>query len=233
MTDSADKPAQPQHSVTIWETIAIALAAVSLVAIGTAGLVYKFFSNAANPQRATLIARSLMDYQIPGGAQGAFGSNFGGAKVAIVTSPGFPRDGNLVSPAKLANLNGVELFIARVPLDVETPVGSVVVPDRYAAKSTDPYDLFASPDFSFSYRSGEDFRATTETIEDRQFCGSTVPVRIQTGELILSDQLPGIPAVKYDAIATFENSKRQVTLTAIGLNAKQTSESVFNSLKCK
>lgn len=66
MTDAADQPAHLQHSVTIWETIAIALAGVSLMAIGTAGLVYKFFSNAANPQRATLIARSLMDYQIPG-----------------------------------------------------------------------------------------------------------------------------------------------------------------------
>ncbi|MEX0271702.1 hypothetical protein AB3R30_21500 [Leptolyngbyaceae cyanobacterium UHCC 1019] len=233
MSDAADKPTQPQYSVTIWETIAIALAAVSLMAIGSAGLVYKFFSNAANPQRAALIARSLMDYQIPGGAQGAFGSNFGGAKVAIVTSPGFPRDSSLVSPAKLAGLNGVELFIARVPLDVETPVGSVVAPDTYPSKPTDPYDLFASPDFSFSYRSGEDFQATTETIEDRQFCGFIVPVRIQIGELILSDQLPGIPAVKYDAIATFENSKRQVTLTAIGRNAKQTSNTVFNSLKCK
>jgi hypothetical protein len=219
--------------VTIWETIAIALAAVFLVAIGMAGLVYKFFSNAANPQRATLIARSLMDYKIPGGAQGAFGANFGGAKVAIVTSPGFPRDGSLVPAAKLEKLNGVELFIARVPLDVEAPVESVVAPNKTVAKPTDPFDLFSSPDFSLSYRAGEDFQAVSETIEDKQFCGSVVPVRMQAGELILRSELPGVPAIKYDAIANFENSKRQVTLTAIGQNAKQTAADVFNSLKCK
>ena len=111
----------PQYSVTIWETIAIAASAMLLTLIGLAGLVYKFFSNAADPQRAMLIAQSLVEYQLPGGAQGIFGANLGGAKVAIVASSAFPKgDLTLLSADQVAQAAGVELFVARVPLDVDT-----------------------------------------------------------------------------------------------------------------
>ena len=232
MEETTEPLNQPQFPVTVWEAIALTIGAVLIMAIGTVGLIYKFFSNAADPQRATLIARSLIDYKIPEGAQGMFGANLGGAKVAIITSPSFPRDPSTLTPEAVEKLSGVELFVARVPLDVETTTDTTTAatePD----KAAETYDLFSSPDYTFAYRAGEDFQVQSERIENRTFCKVTVPVRIQEGELLLSDQLPTVPAVKYDAIATFDDSKRQVTLTAIGKNAETTAKQVFDSLKCK
>lgn len=231
MVETSESPTQPQYSVTIWEAIAITVGAVLLVAIGLAGLAYKFFGNAANPQRASLIARSLMDYQLSGESQGIFGANLGGAKVAIVSSASFLTDPAKLTEADLASLSGVELFIARVPLDVETAV--TPSPSPPASPPASPPDLFSSPDFSFSYRAGEDFRVISTQTQDLRFCYNTVPVRIQTGELSLYPELPPVYAVKYDAVAIFDNSKRQVTVTAIGANAEKQAASVFNSLRCK
>ncbi|MDX2231795.1 MAG: hypothetical protein NW220_19335 [Leptolyngbyaceae cyanobacterium bins.349] len=230
MVESSEVQSKPQFPVTIWETIAIVLGALLLVVMGVAGLMYKFFNNAADPQRATLIAQSLMDYQLPGASQGVFGANLGGAKVAIVSSTTFPQNPAMLSDSEIADLSGVELFIARVPLDMETANPASPTPAPTPAIPPDP---FSSPDFSFSYRSGEEFRAMTSRTEELPFCYSKVPVRIQAGELILADALEPVYAVKYDAIAVFENSKRQVTVTAIGKNAEQQAAAVFNSLRCK
>ncbi len=233
MVDTPDPQPKPQFQVTIWETIAIAAGGVLLVAIGLAGLMYKFFSNAADPQRATVIARSLVDYQLPGQAQGVFGANLGGAKIAIISSSTFPQNPAAMSEAAIAAATGVELFIARVPLDVETAAEPGAMPTPGPTESTDENPLFGSPDFSFSYRSGEDFQVTSSDTKDLQLCNQVVPVRVQTGELTLAAELPPVNAVKYDAIAIFDNSKRQITLTAIGQNADQQAANVFNSLRCK
>ncbi|MBF2025839.1 MAG: hypothetical protein IGS48_03610 [Oscillatoriales cyanobacterium C42_A2020_001] len=231
MVETSESQAQPQYPVTIWEAIAITVGAVLLVAIGLAGLVYKFFGNAADPQRAFLISRSLMDYQLPGAVQGVFGANLGGAKVAIVSSSSFLKDPAKLTEAEVANLSGAELFIARVPLDVETAVTPTPSPPE--SPPAQPTDLFSSPDFSFSYRSGEDFRVISTRTQELRFCYNTVPVRIQTGELTLYAELPPVYAVKYDAVAIFDNSKRQVTVTAIGAKAEKQAAGVFNSLRCK
>lgn len=226
----------PQYSVTIWETIAIAASAMLLTLIGLAGLVYKFFSNAADPQRAILIAQSLVEYQLPGGAQGIFGANLGGAKVAIVASSAFPKgDLTLLSADQVAQAAGVELFVARVPLDVDTATGDQTNSKLPPApkKEAESYELFSSPDFSFSYRSGEEFQVQTDRTDNLGFCGSQVPVRIQTGNFVMNPQFAPVPAVKYDAIANFNDSKRQVTLFAIGRDAATTAATTFQSLTCK
>jgi hypothetical protein len=230
MTETSENESKSQLTVTVWETIAIVAGAVLLVAIGLVGLMYKFFSNAADPRRASVIASSLMEYQIPGGVQGVFGSNLGGAKVAIVSSATFPQDPAQLTAEEIETLSGVELFIARVPLDIETMTTSTPTPEPSPPPPTDP---FSSPDFSFSYRSGEDFQVASTRTEELKFCNDLVPVRIQTGALSLSPALPPVAAVKYDAIAIFENSKRQITLTAIGQDAEQQVAQVFNSLRCK
>lgn len=230
--DTSDSSNQTQFTVTIWETIAITGGALLLLMIGAAGLMYKFFSNAADPDRATMIAQSLIDYQIPGESQGVFGANLGGAKIAIVSSETFPKDPAELTADEIPNLSGVELFVARVPLDVETPP-TEPTPLSNETQTAPTYDIFASPDFSFSYRSGEDFQVLTSRIEEKNFCGSMVPVRIQDGELLLSQQLPPVNAVKYDAVAVFDNSKRQVTVTAIGQNANELLTQVFPTLRCR
>jgi hypothetical protein len=219
-------------AVTVWEGIAIAAGSVLLVAMGAAGLVYKFFVNAANPQRATQIAQSLMDYNIPD-TEGVFGANLGGAKVAIVSSRSFPKDAAVLDGINPAAAKGVELFVARLPLDVEKTASQNATRPPSTSNISPSYDPFSASDFSFSYRSGEEFTVNQERIEEKMFCQQKVPVRIQEGNLALSSQAPQIPAVKYDASAPVGNSKRQVTITAIGPTAKQDAAMVFNSLNCK
>lgn len=223
-------PATPP--VTVWEGMAIAVGSVLLVAMGSAGLVYKFFVNAANPQRATLIAKSLINYNIPG-AEGVFGANLGGAKVAIVSSPSFPKDAATLTDINPTSVKGVELFVARLPLDVETTPPQDLTQPPSTSNISPSYDPFSASDFSFSYRSGEEFTVTQEKVEEKIFCDQKVPVRIQQGNLALSSQAMPIAAVKYDASAPVGNSKRQVTITAIGPTAKQDAALVFNSLNCK
>jgi hypothetical protein len=232
MTEMTELTSPTSYPVTIWEGIGISIGAVLLVAVGLVGLIYKFLINAADPQRATLIAQSLMDYKLPGDAQGVVGINLGGAKIAIVSNTSFPKE-----PANLANTNpadlqGVELFIAKVPLDVETGE-SGMAPATLPPKPSETYDIFSSPDFSLAYRSGEEFQVTHEQTEEKSFCNQMVSVRIQEGKLTLFSQTEPVFAVKYDAIATLGNSKRQVTLTAIGQTAQQEADQVFKSLRCK
>lgn len=226
MVNSPDSQTQsPEYSVSIWEGLAIAVGAVMIAVIGTAGLFVKFFSNAVDPQRATAIAQSLMDYQIPGGAQGVFGTNIGGAKVAIVSSPSFPRDFTN-PPTDLNRVTGVELFVAKVPLDIESPT----IPTRADA---DEDTSMPSPDFTLSYRSGEDFKPLSSRTEAKPFCGSSTLVLMQEGELTLSPELPPVYAVKYDAIVALADGKRMATVLAIGQDAKQQAATVFNSLNCR
>lgn len=215
----------PEYSVSIWEGLAIAVGAVMIAAVGTAGLFVRFFSNAVDPQRATVIAQSLMEYTIPGGAQGVFGTNIGGAKVAIVSSPSFPRDFTN-PPTDLNRVSGVELFVARVPLDIESPT-------RQAGADSDDATAMPSPDFTLSYRSGEDFKPLTSRTEAKPFCDTNTLVLIQEGELTLSPELAPVYAVKYDAIVALADGKRMATVLAIGQDAKQQAATVFSSLRCQ
>ncbi len=95
----------PQYKVSIWETIAIFLGAIALVAAGLTGLGMKLLTNASKPQRAEAIASKIMQFNIPD-AQGFIGLNIAGAKVAVIRSKGEEPD--------------IMLLVARVPVDQET-----------------------------------------------------------------------------------------------------------------
>jgi hypothetical protein len=95
----------PQYKVSIWETIAIFLGAIALVAAGLTGLGMKLLKNASKPQQAEAIASKIMQFDIPD-AQGLIGLNIAGAKVAVVTSKGEEPD--------------IMLLVARVPVDEES-----------------------------------------------------------------------------------------------------------------
>ncbi len=118
-----------------------------------------------------------------------------------------------------------------MPLDVESTQDVSQPPST--SHISPSYDPFSASDFSFSYRSGEEFTVNQERVEEKLFCQQKVPVRIQEGNLALSSQATPIAAVKYDASAPVGNSKRQVTITAIGPTAEQDAAMVFNSLNCK
>jgi hypothetical protein len=208
-----------QYSVSIWEAIAIFAGAILLTAIGVAGLGLKALNNAFDPRRAEAIAQSLVTYDIPGGAQGTFGTNLGGAKVAVVAST---RKVPLQIP-EIQPPAEIELFIARIPINEVT--------NAVDAEDEDNNEFFSG--FSFSSQVEGAFQPSTSRTEPRLFCGGMTEVTIQEGALVLSDQTPPIPAVQYQVKMVNDADRNIAVLSAAGQNAKQNAAQVFASLKCK
>lgn len=207
----------PQYPVSLWESIGIAIGAVLLVAVGLAGLGVKALNNAFNPQRAEAIARSVITYQIPGGTEGLFGANLGGAKIAVVSSTASPQG---IAP-ETSPLPAIELLVARIPASQET---EEIVPQETAAN-----EFFSG--FSFSYQVEGVFQVRQAATEYKSFCGSVVPVTVTRGDLTLPNQST-IPALKYEASIDRTTESYMAIITAVGQSAEKQAEEVFSSLKC-
>lgn len=208
------------YPVSIWEGVAVASGAVLLVITGLLGLGVKALNNAFNPERAEATAHSLMDYRIPGGAQGVFGANVGGAKVALVVSQTkFP--GTATSSTANPFIPITQLLIARVPNDNES--------DEKLAGS--PLDQFTFLGFPITFEPQDTFQPSSARTESRLFCNSIVPVRIHKGVLISSQQ--SLPAVRYEAEALMNRTQHIAAIFAIGDNAEANADATFNALKCK
>jgi hypothetical protein len=206
---------QPQYRVSIWEVIAITGGAVLLVATGLLGLGMKAMGNAFDPQRAEAIARSLMQYEIPGGSKGFFGTNIGGGKMAVVTST-IPAAPGQSTPA-------VELFFARTPVSDSAKSEDADTPPQ------PQNELFSG--FSFSYQDPAAFQIETDRVEQKPFCGTVVPVEIQTGRL--TNGSTTLPAIKYQITRILENDNHVVVISALGDQAASKADQVFNALRCE
>jgi hypothetical protein len=216
-----------QYPVKIWEVIAIASGAILLVMTGLAGLGFKMVRNAFTPQRAEAIAKNLMQYTIPGGSQGAFGINLGGATIAVVTSHKSLNSSSKASPYSGNAPPIVELIVAKTPLDRENDATD----ENGLPQNFNPAISFSG--LSFSYQSDNGFQATDSHVENKQFCGATVPVTIQTGQQTFTDKTISVPAIKYSLRLKKENHQRLVVVTVIGEQAEKNAATVFKSLKCK
>jgi hypothetical protein len=217
--DDSAPSSTPQYSVSIWEAIAIFAGAIFLVAVGVAGLGLKTLNNAFDPQRAEAIAQSLAEYDIPGGSEGTFGTNLGGAKVAVIASTRklpVPQS-DILPPSE------VELFIARIPINEVTN----------AVDAEEDLDNEFFPGFAFSSQAEAAFQPSNSRTEKHQFCGIPTDVTIQEGSLVLSDQVAPIPAVQYQARVVNDAERNVAVLSAAGQSAKENAAKVFDSLKCK
>jgi hypothetical protein len=235
---------QPKYAtpyrVSIWEGIAIGTGAIFLGLVGLAGLASKALDNAYQPQRAEAIARSMIDYDIPGGSIGKFGANIGGAKIAVVSSRRYPA-GITPPPPAIAAPSQLELFIAQIP-DQEKGVPET-------EEDIDNNDFF--PGFSFSYQDPTHFQIQTTRRETKTLCQQSLPITIHTGTL----QLPSpqsaptsqsspvaqsnlqpptpLPATQYETTLYQEAKTYTLILSGVGQDAAQQVEQFFNSLRCK
>lgn len=196
----------PQYPVRIWEVILIALGAIGLVGVAGLGLGIKAINNAFDPQRAEIVAKSLMDYDIPQGSEGVFGIKIGGAKFAWVRSKTKPPD--------------VTLFVGTTPITKETDES-----DKRAL-----WEYFQNPP---SDQVQEQFTAMATRSEYKTLCGQTVPVTIEAGQQGFSNQPTSMPAIRYTASVVMDETERLVILTTNGQNAEAKAAQVFNSLNCK
>jgi hypothetical protein len=192
-----------QYPVRVWEVILILMGAIALIGAGLLGLGIKVLSNAYDPARAEAIAKSLIDYKITDGAQGVFGINIGSAKFAWVRSSNNPPD--------------VVLFVAKTPIN----------------KETDQNELNRGFENPPSENLAQDFTVNTSRIENKAFCGKSVPITIEEGQQTFIDQPSPLPGIRYTARLTEDNVERIVILTTTGENAQQKAVTVFNSLQCK
>jgi hypothetical protein len=208
-----------EHPVSIWEGMAIMGGAILLIAAGLAGLGVKALGNAFDSQRAEAIARSLMEYNIPGGSKGFFGTNIGGGKMAVVTS-------NEMIALDAQQTPAIELFTARMPLNRETETEAPSLPTPQPEN-----ELFSG--FSFSYQDPTAFQVTQAQTEEKLFCGALIPVDIQQGALTIASGAAPVSAVKYEVKRVLDDESHIVVISALGDKAPQQAAEVFNSLQCE
>lgn len=216
----AESKSIPAYPVSIWEGVAVATGAVLLVITGLLGLGVKALNNAFNPERAEATAHSLMDYKIPGGAQGVFGANVGGAKVALVVSQ-TKLPGTAASSTANPFIPMTQLLIARVPNDNES--------DEKLAGS--PLDQFSFLGFPITFEPQDMFQPSAARTESQPFCTTIAPVRIHKGTLISSQR--SVPAIRYETEVLIDGTHHIAAIFAIGDHAEANAAATFSSLKCK
>jgi hypothetical protein len=199
----------PPFKVSIWEVLAVAISAILLIAAGVTGLAYKFFVSASNPERATAIADDIMDYELPGKAEGRFGVNFAGAKVALLSN-------------KTAD---VKLLVARVPVNKDT--------DRRETEQWLEKFLISSETSSTLMGMEKSYVVNASRVENQNFCGATTPITITEGQLTLPKSNAAVFAVNYKASLTLPGTRYSVVILAEGQQAKQNAAAVFRSLNCQ
>ncbi len=192
-----------QYAASWWEFLAISAGGALLVGVGLTGLGTKALNSATDPRRSEAIAKSIVEYRIPGGSKGAFGAKIGGIRVALITNTTTPPD--------------TELFVAQIPEDEE--IDKAQLPETFGDTSPD--------------RPKEQFKAISTRMENKTFCGMTVPVTIQEGELSWQGATLTLPAIRYSTSALFRNSERLVQLTTTGEQAMQRAVTIFDSLRCQ
>lgn len=204
---------QNQYSVSVWEGVGITAATLGLILFALIGLSLKTLRNASDPQRAKAIANSLIEGQIPGNRQYEFGLNLASLKIAFIASP--PSGSDSISDEIPPE---VSLLVAKARENhreeqQESPISSIL------------------PQISY-YVIG-DLQVSASHTENKTFCGKVVPVTIQQGTLVWSDQKPSVPSIRYDASVALTKSRFSVELVTTGQNAEQQAETIFNSLQCK
>lgn len=192
-----------QYAASWWEFLAISAGGALLVGVGLTGLGTKALNSATDPRRSEAIAKSIVEYRIPGGSKGAFGAKIGGIRVALITNTTTPPD--------------TELFVAQIPEDEE--IDKTQLPETFGDTSPD--------------RPKEQFKAISTRMENKTFCGMTVPVTIQEGELSWQGATLTLPAIRYSTSALFRNSERLVQLTTTGEQAMPRAVTIFDSLRCQ
>ncbi|MFB2839566.1 hypothetical protein [Floridanema evergladense] len=177
------------------------------IAIGTTGIIglgIKAYNNALDPQRAEAVAKTMINYRIPGGSQGKFGIKFAGMKLAIVHSKTSPPD--------------VEIFVMQTPLNRDTQNQEDIERIRTPLEPT-PIE------FEVTSSSIQKLKFCNIPMD--------VTIDQGDYTLEKDDQTSIVPAVQYSA-STIKNEQRLIVeVQALGKNAKQKALAVFQSIKCK
>lgn len=212
MTNPERSPSS--KSINIWKWVGLGCGGALLLAIAAIGgfayFVARNLGISANPQKVEESARQLFDYNIPGGSTGLFKMNMMGIEFALIA------DTN-AQPEVLVSMGSIPPEIS----EEDPQVGESLLEEL-----KEPLEQ------SINNKTSQTFKFTEEKTEEKSLCEQTVSVTVREGTMSDSDS-EGVPAINYLAVVNYNNSERFVSLITTGTQAKETAQTVFDSLKCK
>lgn len=199
MNDLDFKPHQLDR-VRFLDWVMIISGAIALVTTGLLGLGIKAYNNALDPKRAEAVAKSIIDYRIPGGTQGKFGIKFAGIKLAIVHSKTSPPN--------------VEIFVMQTPLNrdtrrqeeierLRTPIEPTPTQFEVYSSSLEKLQFCNKPLTVTIYEGSYTLEDQSSTLPAVQYSASTI---INNERLIVEVQALGKNA-KQKALSVFKSIK--------------------------
>lgn len=217
----------PLVQVSVAELIAIAAGAMAIIGIAAAGVGLKALNNAFDATRAKRTAQSIFEYQLPGGERGVFGTQIGGATLAIVASEHTSHRFSLAPDSDVIPV--VELQVAKIPLTKMENDPSLE--EFLPAQNSDIVQL---PGISFSYEPRYQF--TTLTVQERlhRLCNQETTTVVKTGYLTTGTSgKKATSALRYRTEVFSEKYAYLVLLTTSGDTADAMASDVFKTLQCK
>ncbi|WOB42432.1 hypothetical protein HNI00_04130 [Thermoleptolyngbya oregonensis NK1-22] len=255
-----NEPTPPtDYRMSLREGGAIALGGLLVIVGGIVGLGDKAIRNATDPARAEAIARSMMDYRIPGQVHGLFGINIGSVKMGVVTNAPPAESSNVLSsvqPTVSSSVNpsvppdGSSVRSSSVPMELaeasqtrpgdRTRVELLIARAPLSARSRmnhtngeSDFSLLSLPGVSISYEIQGEFQPTTSRDQPGFLCEVPTVINIESGRALLTDSPRPVPAIRYEATIELDGQNHSIILMAIGQDAKKTAQQVFESLRCR
>jgi hypothetical protein len=199
-----DKQGLPNYKVKLWEVVGVGILGILLVALALLEVVNQFFTKIQNPAQAESIARTVVDYQLPGGNQGL--------KSFETKAESFALVGNRRNPPDLLML----------------VTQALIEPDRVENQRPFTEELDITTALVGSWRKAK------QSTQQKQFCGQRVSVTVRQGSyLLVESPRQSVAMTEYLVMHNRKKSQTSIQLFAIGPQAAAELDQVLQSLKCR
>jgi hypothetical protein len=193
----------PNDRIKKREILLVGLGGGLIIAFALYELANQFFSKIKNPAQASAIVEQVVEFQMPGGSQGL--------KSFKTNTEAFALVGNRANPPNLL------LLVSQAPIEA-TPTGAA---PNLAEELDIPSALVGT------------WRSMQTTTENKRFCGQTVAVTIRQGTYRLLESPQKLVNMReYMFVYPKKTVQTSLQLFAIGPEAAQQLDSVFQSFKC-
>jgi hypothetical protein len=103
---------------------------------------------------------------------------------------------------------------------------------NHASNESD-FNLLSLPGVSISYEIQGEFQPMTSRNQPGFLCEVPTLINIEEGNALLADSPRPVPAIRYEATIELDEQNHSIILMAIGQDAEETAQRVFESLRCR
>jgi hypothetical protein len=190
-------------SVKLSEIFSVGLGAILIVLFAIFELANQFFTKIKNPEEAESIVTQVVQYQMPGGAQGL--------KSFKTNTEAFALVGNRHNPPT------VLLLVSKAPIEKRTGE----VPINLVEELDVPTALVGT------------WQKYQTTVENRRFCDKVVPVTIRKGAYrLIESPRKLVPMQEYMIVQSQKQTEQRIQLFGVGTEGAQQLDAIFRSFKC-